>query len=139
MAFPALMEMMLLYMTVEVGFVDGISAATTPIGTPISVTFVSSFSLKTPTVFMFFTDSQVIALPSLFFNTLSSHFPNPVSWTAIFASSSACSIHAEAMEAQMASNFSCGNVQSVFSASFAFATRSLTSWIDCRSRSIFTI
>ena len=38
-------------MTVEVGFVDGISAATTPIGTPISVTFVSSFSLKTPAVF----------------------------------------------------------------------------------------
>lgn len=36
MAFPALMEIILLYIAVEVGLVDGIRAATTPIGTPIS-------------------------------------------------------------------------------------------------------
>ena len=69
MAFPALMEIILLYIAVEVGLVDGIRAATTPIGTPISQIPLSLSSLKSPTVFKSLTDSQVILLPRVFFRT----------------------------------------------------------------------
>ena len=37
MALPALIEIIDLYIVVDVGFVDGINAATTPIGTPTSI------------------------------------------------------------------------------------------------------
>ena len=52
MALPALMEIRHLYITVEVGLVDGISAATTPIGTPTSMIPFAPSSRITPTVFI---------------------------------------------------------------------------------------
>ena len=85
MALPALIEIIDLYIVVDVGFVDGINAATTPIGTPTSISPFCLSSLMIPTVFMSLTLSHVIAEPSRFFNTLSCHIPNPVSSTAIFA------------------------------------------------------
>ena len=52
MAFPAFREMMLLYRTVEVGFVEGISAATTPMGTATSKIPAAGSSRMMPTVFI---------------------------------------------------------------------------------------
>ena len=52
MALPALSEMSDLYITVEVGFVDGMIAATMPMGTAISRILFSRSSLMTPIVFM---------------------------------------------------------------------------------------
>ena len=49
MALPAFSEMMDLYMAVEVGFVEGISAATTPMGTPTSKMPRALSSRSTPT------------------------------------------------------------------------------------------
>ena len=39
-------------MAVDVGFVDGMRAATTPIGSAISMTLLSRFSETIPTVFI---------------------------------------------------------------------------------------
>ena len=52
MALPALSEISVLYMAVEVGLVVGRMAATTPTGTPISTIFSSGSSRRMPTVFM---------------------------------------------------------------------------------------
>ena len=49
--FPALMEMIALYITVDVGFVEGIIPATTPTGTPTSIILFSLSSFKIPIVF----------------------------------------------------------------------------------------
>ena len=54
MEFPAFRDMSVLYITVEVGFVDGISAATMPMGTPTSIIPLLSSSPIIPTVFMSF-------------------------------------------------------------------------------------
>ena len=135
MALPALMEIRLLYITVEVGLVEGISAATTPMGTPISVSPRSGSERSTPTVRMSRMDSQVMRLPSSFFSFLSSQRPKPVSRTASLASSSAWSMHAAATASQMRSSFSWGKFASCSAASLAAATRFRTSWMDCKSRS----
>ena len=52
MELPALRQIRVLYITVDVGFVEGISAATMPIGTPTSMMPFSSSSPMMPMVFM---------------------------------------------------------------------------------------
>ena len=48
----ALSAISTLYIAVDVGLVDGTTAATTPNGSAISMTFRSSIRLMTPTVFI---------------------------------------------------------------------------------------
>ena len=109
MELPALTDIIVLYITVEVGFVEGISAATIPTGTPISISPLSRSSRIITTAVMSRTLSQVMALPSWFFNTLSCHTPKPVSSTAILASRSDWAAQAPAMARQISSSFFCGN------------------------------
>ena len=52
MAFPALREISDLYITVDVGLVDGIRAATTPMGTATSIRPRAVSSRRMPTVFI---------------------------------------------------------------------------------------
>ena len=52
MPLPAFRLISALYMTVEVGLVEGMIAATTPMGTPISMIPCSLSSQSNPTVFM---------------------------------------------------------------------------------------
>lgn len=75
MAFPAFSEMMLLYMAVEVGLVEGMRAATTPMGTPTSISHSRWSSRRTPTAVISRTLSQVMVEPSRFFKTLSCQTP----------------------------------------------------------------
>ena len=75
MAFPAFSEMMLLYMAVEVGLVEGMRAATTPMGTPTSISPSRWSSRRTPTAVISRTLSQVMVEPSRFFKTLSCQTP----------------------------------------------------------------
>ncbi|VIM63694.1 Uncharacterised protein [Clostridioides difficile] len=52
--FPAFRDIIVLYITVDVGFVEGIRPATTPTGVAISIVFASLSSLIIPIVFVFF-------------------------------------------------------------------------------------
>ena len=79
MALRALTAMIDLNITVDVGFVEGISAATTPIGSAIVKIWRSRSSAMTPTVFRSRIDSQMRRVANSFFVFLSSGFPNPVS------------------------------------------------------------
>jgi hypothetical protein len=71
------MAIRILKMAVEVGFVDGIMAATTPRGDAIST--IEGESLNLPTVRRPLNRSQTSSAANLFFSLLSSGFPNPVS------------------------------------------------------------
>ncbi len=106
MAFPDFREISVLYITVEVGLVDGINAATTPTGTPISQIPCPSSSRSIPTTFRSLIDWWVTVLPNRFFNILSCQLPKPVSSQAIFAKRSAFWAQASAIAATMASSWS---------------------------------
>ena len=121
------MEIMLLYITVEVGFVEGIRAATTPMGTATSMSRFSLSSLIIPTVLRFLIASQVRVLPRMFLRILSCQIPKPVSSLAIFARRSAFLAPSMAIASQILSIFSWLNPASSAWAALAFATRSLTS------------
>ena len=75
MALPAFRAMMLLYMAVEVGLVEGMRAATTPMGTPTSIRPLWGSSRRMPTAVISRMLSQVMALPRRFFSTLSCQTP----------------------------------------------------------------
>ena len=135
MALPALMEMRALYMVVEVGFVEGIRAATTPTGTPTSQMPFSGCSRRMPTVFRSFMASQVMVLPRRFFSTLSCHTPKPVSSTASLARRSAWAAQAAATSRQMWSICSWESSESCRWASTARATRFRTSCMERKSLS----
>ena len=103
MAFPAFREMSVLYMTVDVGFVLGMSATTTPTGTATSMVLLTGSSARTPMVFISLMESQTIFEPSWFLRTLSSQRPKPVSSLAIFARGSAFAMQAAHIASQMRS------------------------------------
>ena len=67
---------------VAAGFVDGVTAATTPTGFAISTIPFSLSSLITPTVFTFFKSLSNPRVFLLFLSILSSTFPRPVVFTA---------------------------------------------------------
>ena len=83
--FPPFKAISALYMTVEVGLVEGINPATTPTGTPTSITLFSLSSFKIPTVRISLISSRIPFEARAFFKTLSCHLPNPVSSAAILA------------------------------------------------------
>ena len=115
---------------------EGIRAATTPMGTATSIRCFALSSLMIPTVFISLIAFQVRVLPSMFLSILSCQIPKPVSSLAIFARRSAFLAPASAMASQILSIFSWLNSASSAWAALAFATRSLTSCIDCKSLSI---
>src|SRR6516162_481682 len=79
---PALSETNVLDIAVEVGFVVGRIAATTPTGTPISTIFSSGNSRRMPTVFIPRILRGSTSQASRFFRCLSRALPYPVSSTA---------------------------------------------------------
>ena len=66
-------------MTVDVGLVTGMSAATTPMGSPIATTLVTSSFQSTPTVRTLRNHSQTPSALNRFLYRLSSALPWPVS------------------------------------------------------------
>ena len=64
-----------LYIAVDVGLVDGTTAATTPNGSAISTIFRSSMRLTTPTVFIGRMNSNTRCDANRFFWTLSATTP----------------------------------------------------------------
>ena len=64
-----------LYIAVDVGLVDGTTAATTPNGSAISTIFLSSIRLTTPTVRIGRMNSYTWREPNRFFWTLSATTP----------------------------------------------------------------
>ena len=80
-----------LFIVVEVGLVEGITAAITPTGAAISRIPFSKSSRMIPTVLRSLIASKTNSEANLFLRILSSRFPNPVSSTAALASFSAAS------------------------------------------------
>ena len=84
--FLVLAQIKALKMTVEVGFVTGVTPAITPKGSAISVTPLLLFSFMIPTVFSFLMESKTFFEAKIFFEILSLKFPFFVSSKAIKAS-----------------------------------------------------
>ena len=82
MALPHFKALMVLLAGVAAGFVDGVSAATTPTGRDISVTPRALSSLMTPTVFSPRMSRSKPRVLRWFLRCLSSALPSPVSSTA---------------------------------------------------------
>src|SRR6185436_15577809 len=99
----AFSEINTLYIAVDVGLVEGTTAATTPNGSAISMTFLSSIRLTTPTVRIGRMKSYTWHELNRFFSILSATTPYPVSSTASRASVSACGVTAFAIAVTMAS------------------------------------
>ena len=80
-----------LHIGVTIGFVTGVTAATTPIGFATNTRLLSKSSSMTPRDFLSFKLFQITRALLLFFKILSSYDPISVSSTAILASGSALS------------------------------------------------
>src|SRR5215216_4732301 len=107
MAFFALTEIRVLYITVEVGFVLGVNAATTPMGQAMSyVCFCGSLRI-TPTVGISLIASHNNWDDNKFLRVLCSGTPYPVSSVAILPSVTDASAAACAMAAQIRSTSAC--------------------------------
>src|SRR5688572_6026409 len=123
-------------MAVEVGLVEGITAQTTPNGSAISMTFLSSMRLTTPTVFIGLMKSYTCLDENRFFWTLSATTPNPVSSTASRASASACGVTAAAIASTIPSICACEYSPSIACAALARRARVRASAMDARSLSV---
>ena len=75
-----------LKIVVDVGFVTGVTAQTTPTGSAISVMPLSSSRATTPTVFSLSIEWVTCSQAKMFLTALSSNTPRPVSRTAATAS-----------------------------------------------------
>ena len=91
------------------GFVTGVTAATTPIGFATKTRLVSVSSPITPRDFLFFKLFQITRAFPLFLSILSSKDPISVSSTAIFAKGSALSYTNLPMSRTTASTCFCVN------------------------------
>ena len=114
-------------MAVEVGFVEGITAATTPTGDATSTMPFSRSSRRIPTVRMPRIARGTFTAASVFFMILSGTLPNPVSSTAARASGSAFSAAAFAQASTTASTCSWENAENFFCAAAARAASSRAS------------
>src|SRR5688572_5959800 len=124
-------------MAVDVGFVEGTMAATTPNGSAISTTLRSSSRPITPTVFIGLMKSYTCCDPNRFFWTLSATTPYPVSSTARRANGSAWGVTASAIAVTMRSICSCVSSASCGCAWRAARASALASEIDARSLSVW--
>ena len=106
----ALAEMMALYIAVAVGFVLGISAATTPIGVATSHTLPSSSLRTMPAVFIPRIRSWSVRVAKRFFCSLLSGRPKPVSSCAIWPRRAASRAPASTIASTIVSTSSCGTV-----------------------------
>ena len=111
-------------MVVEVGFVVGTTAATTPTGPATSIKPLCLSSPITPIVLSCLIEFQIYSEAYMFLIALSSTIPRPVSSTAIFAKGMCLSKAAIAISCTMWSTCSCVKFSICFAASFAFAARS---------------
>ena len=103
-----------LNIAVEVGFVVGTIAEITPIGSATFVIPLVLSSSKTPQVFMFLYWLYIYSAAKLFFITLSSTIPIPVSSTAILASLILLWLAAKAACLKISSTCSCEKVANCF-------------------------
>ncbi len=126
--------MMALYMAVDVGLVDGMSAATTPIG-PATFHTVAPRSMI-PTVFIPAIRACSVCVANRFLSVLLSTRPKPVSSCASTASRCASAAPASAMRATTASTCSCVASSKVRWAWRARRTASRACWIEARSASM---
>src|SRR5580704_3517693 len=122
-------------MAVEVGFVEGITAATTPTGSAISRIPFSRSSRMIPVVFIPRIARATSTEANRFFKILSGTFPKPVSSTAVRASCSPAIVAASAQASTTASTCSWENAANFFCAWLARSTASRASWMEIRSRS----
>ena len=136
MALPAFTADRVLKMIVAVGFVTGISAATTPIGSPIAATFAASSRHSTPRARTFRSHSATDSALNRFLIRLSGTFPCPVSSTARRASRSASGSMARAMLSTIASMASGGVSRNASQASHARSAARRAAAIERRSASI---
>jgi len=127
MGLRAFRLMRLLYITVEVGLVDGTSATMTPTGSAISATLRDGSRRMMPTVLRSRIASYTRSEAKRFFVILSSYTPKPVSSTASFARARALARPASAMFIMIRSTCSWVSEPSLARASAARRTASLAS------------
>ena len=116
-ALPALTAESVLKMTVEVGLVTGISAATTPIGSPIATTLVVSSRHSTPSVRTLRSQSDTAIVLNRFLSVLSAAFPYPVSCAASSPSRAASGAIARAIASTTRSTSAGSKVRNLCQAS----------------------
>ena len=131
----ALREMSALQIAVDVGFVDGMTAATTPMGSAISTTRRTGSSRRMPTVRSGRMYSWTSTAANRFLRVLSGTLPKPVSSCARRARRSASPRAASAAAATMRSTCSWEKPASTCWAALAFAASVLASWTERRSAS----
>ena len=135
----AFAEIIALYIAVEVGFVLGMSAATTPIGVATFQMVPSSDFSMTPAVRIPCIRSWSVRVAKRFFSRLLSGLPKPVSSWASCPSRVASAAPASHIAATMRSTCSWLAVANCFWAACAFFRRSRACWIERRSASIVEI
>ncbi len=118
-----MIEIRHLNMTVEVGLVTGVTPATTPTGSAISMMPFCLSSAMIPTVRLYLMEFQMYSVAKMFLTHLSSKRPRPVSSTASFASGMCWSTPARAMACTMSVISFCSKESKAASASEARSAR----------------
>ncbi len=135
-ALRALTPIRILKIAVEVGFVDGVSAHSTPTGAPTSMIFLASSRRRTPHVGTSLIESHTPCAANSFLSCLCAGYPKPVSSWASWPRRPASRMAAATIASQIRSTWAWEANWNERIASRAATARSRACWMDRRSASM---